>query len=371
MDDALLWFIAIAMSIALLRIWIAAARIASGLRALTSGEKPSSGGGSRLKTSMPKDPRALLDGGGLRDESTVRALRCKTPLSQTARAHALDAVDSCAVPFWETILLRDGPDYKRNQIKKPTASPLLQTVGVDVFRTASKIFTRMNAAHAAYLPPEVLEAAKSGPAAPALPRFLVVSINMPAYTGAASDGPGYKYVVHLAVPPELKNDGSAAAALLREFLSGAAGGHGVKGGRFFDRFKVIGRLLPNGMTRELFESDFFLRRMLEAFNGKPMLWRWFGVWGDCERVGGVVNLNLDFCTGGRIKNRAFARGMPAGEGKALWDLSFTLEARDDAEMPERLIGGATFCRVHTAAMPTLAEDAGGAVRLQTGDSWAW
>ena len=50
--------------------------------------------------------------------------------------------------------------------------------------------------------------------------------------------------------------------------------------------------------------------------------------------------------------------MPAGEGKALWDLSFTLEARDDAEMPERLIGGATFCRVHTAAMPTLAEDAG-------------
>ena len=77
------------------------------------------------------------------------------------------------------------------------------------------------------------------------------------------------------------------------------------------------------------------------------------------------------CTGGRIKNRAFARGMPAGEGKALWDLSFTLEARDDAEMPERLIGGATFCRVPTAAMPTLAEDAGGAVRLQTGDSWAW
>ena len=110
--------------------------------------------------------------------------------------------------------------------------------------------------------------------------------------------------------------------------------------------------------------------MLEAFNGKPMLWRWFG-------VGATANARAASSTSTSTSARAAAsrtarsRGMPAGEGKALWDLSFTLEARDDAEMPERLIGGATFCRVHTAAMPTLAEDAGGAVRLQTGDSWAW
>ena len=98
-----------------------------------------------------------------------------------------------------------------------------------------------------------------------------------------------------------------------------------KGDRFFDRLQVIGKLLPGGMTSELFESDFFLRRMLEAFNGKPMLWRWFGVWGG-ERAGGVVNLGLDFCTAAASRTRV-RRGMPAGEGKALWDLSFTLEAR--------------------------------------------
>ena len=75
MDNLLLWFIAVAMSIALLRIWIAAARIASGLRALASGEKSSSSGGSRLKTSMPKDPRALLDGGAEREAKMMLGLR--------------------------------------------------------------------------------------------------------------------------------------------------------------------------------------------------------------------------------------------------------------------------------------------------------
>jgi len=26
-----------------------------------------------------------------------------------------------------------------------------------------------------------------------------------------------------------------------------------------------------------------------------MLWRFFGVWGDCGRRNGVVTVNLDFC----------------------------------------------------------------------------
>ena len=33
-----------------------------------------------------------------------------------------------------------------------------------------------------------------------------------------------------------------------------------------------------------------------------MLWRFFGVWGDCGRRGAVATVNLDFCTGGRLKN---------------------------------------------------------------------
>ena len=32
---------------------------------------------------------------------------------------------------------------------------------------------------------------------------------------------------------------------------------------------------------------------LTQFNGKPMLWRFFGVWGDCARRNGVVMVNLD------------------------------------------------------------------------------
>ena len=67
-----------------------------------------------------------------------------------------------------------------------------------------------------------------------------------------------------------------------------------------------------------------------------MLWRFFGVWGRCCRSGAVVILNLDFQTGGRIKNLAFARGVQAGFDNMVYDVSWTLEARHDAQMPERL-----------------------------------
>lgn len=83
--------------------------------------------------------------------------------------------------------------------------------------------------------------------------------------------------------------------------------------------------------------------MIEKFNGKPMLWRWFGVWGNCGRRGAVTYLNLDFCTGGLLKNTAFSQGMRGVEA-CNFDLSWCLEAREDAEMPERLMGGATICR---------------------------
>ena len=42
---------------------------------------------------------------------------------------------------WSTQRLRDGPDYKRNRIKRPALPPLLPCVGFDAFRTRRKIFT--------------------------------------------------------------------------------------------------------------------------------------------------------------------------------------------------------------------------------------
>lgn len=106
---------------------------------------------------------------------------------------------------------------------------------------------------------------------------------------------------------------NGAAALLCEFLDGAAHGHTDESGKFYDRFKVIVRV------RRLFgKPGWFLSKMINAFSGKPMLWRFFGVWGRCHRRGAAVFINMDMCTGGMLKNRAFAEGVRSGFGKVVF-----------------------------------------------------
>jgi len=261
---------------------------------------------------------------------------------------------------WNTQRLRDGPDYPRNRIKRLALPPLLPCVGFDAFRTARKIFTDCSEAQAASLPAEVREAAslRGGDHAAGLPRFLVVSVNMPAYSGPAPDGPTLKFVVYFAVPPSLAAEPSGAARLLRAFLSGAASGHRAPGGEFYDRFKVIARMV----REDRHSTNSFLRLMIDQFNGKPMLWRFFGVWGDCGRRGAVATVNLDFCTGGRLKNGALAQCASRFDG-FVGDVSWLLESRTDAEMPERLIGGVVISRIDVAALPSLDETADGALRV--------
>ena len=84
-----------------------------------------------------------------------------------------------------------------------------------------------------------------------------------------------------------------------------------------------------------------------------MLWRFFGIWGNCSRRGSVVFANLDFCTGGRVKNAAFARGVKLGFQHLVFDFSWTIEAREEEEMPERLLGGVTISRLNIPALPEL------------------
>ena len=104
---------------------------------------------------------------------------------------------------------------------------------------------------------------------------------MPSYSGGAADGPNFRFSTYLSVPAELRDVPSAAAAMLCEFLDGASSGHTTPAGRFYDRFKVVAVLrdldTPPGL---------FLRTMIDSFNGKPMLWRFFGSWGSCGRTGG-------------------------------------------------------------------------------------
>ena len=301
---------------------------------------------------------------------------CTSGLRPTSLEHAAGAHHAWAPINWRTVKLRIR-GYRRHKRKGPTPRPLLPCCGVDLLQGEHKVFSD-GLVDAACLPPEIAAAAAepwpvpsrpltpadesgrdgsgrdgsardgsappdstggdadaNGPPAPApapaLPHFLAVSISMPRYSGPNADGPNVRYQVFHRVPPGLRSDAatSPAARMLCEFLDAAHDGHAKPGDPFYDRFKVIVRMcsLDGGIRSP------FLRKMVDWFNGKPMLWRFFGVWGDCTRRGHVVFLNLDFCTGGRLKNAAFSEGAK-GLDSATFDMGWTLEARTDDEMPE-------------------------------------
>mmetsp|Transcript_5208 Transcript_5208/g.8742 ORF Transcript_5208/g.8742 Transcript_5208/m.8742 type:complete len:341 (+) Transcript_5208:146-1168(+) len=280
-------------------------------------------------------------------------------LRRVERHKALEAVHAWSGPHWDLppVSLRCGPDYPKHKLKRPTGEPLLCCTAAEAFRTDCKIFSEGIKTHSSYLLPSCYHATAAS-ASTSLPKWLVISALMPTYTGSAADGPCIKWMLYFEIPTSLESDASAAGALLRDFLLGSASGHSDSASYFYDRFKVIVRQLASNEP-----LGPFLKRAVRWFDGKPMLWRWFGVWGNCIRNGDVTFLNLDFCTGGRLKNQAFARGAPKLRNFVV-EFSFTLEARTDAEMPERLIGGASFCRLNIFALPKLVVDSQGVRRKQ-------
>ena len=296
-----------------------------------------------------------------RDASRAARVTCISGLREVAREESGRARAAWSGVEWENIQLRVGPDYRKHRLKRPTTQPLLDCVGVDVFRVDQKITTNLSSSlerHAEYLPREVIAAARGGDPT-ALPSFFVVSVAMPGYSGPQPDGPGLKILFYLTTPPSLSARADPAAVLLREFLDGAASGHMKRGCKFYDRFKVIGRVLQMDG-----QPGLLLRSMLSKFNGTPMLWRFFGIWGNCGRAGGVAYVNLDFCTGGRLKNTAFAQGLPAFKW-AIFDMSWTIESRDNSEMPEVLLGGAAVCRPDARTATRLVwSQADGRYRIQ-------
>ena len=84
---------------------------------------------------------------------------------------------------------------------------------------------------------------------------------------------GFSFV--LSVPSRLRTDPDPQAKLLCAFLDGSGNGHTDESGDFYDRFKVIVRCREAGVP-----IGVFLRKMIDWFNGKPMLWRFFGIWGE-------------------------------------------------------------------------------------------
>ena len=197
-----------------------------------------------------------------------------------------DARNAWAPLSWSDIRLRIGPNYKRNKKKGPTAAPLLPCVGVSVLQAEQKVFGD-GITDAACLPPEVAAAAAEptppasipgssrAVAPPPLPRYLVVTVCMPKYTHGAADGPNLRFSFVLSVPSRLRTDPDPQAKLLCAFLDGSGNGHTDESGDFYDRFKVIVRCREVGVP-----VGVFLRKMIDWFNGKPMLWRFFGIWGE-------------------------------------------------------------------------------------------
>ena len=183
------WFLA--STVVLLSLMSRAlVRLADGLRAAglpkRSEEPPPS------HTAAPSDP-ASNKSKAVGSQSSVR-LECKSGLREVSLEEAKSAKEAWCRVHWESISLRDGPDYRRNKIKRPTASPLLECIGLDVFQVEGKVVTALDDAHADYLPPKIVTAAAASQRATELPAYLLVSISMPNYAGSQADGPGMKII---------------------------------------------------------------------------------------------------------------------------------------------------------------------------------
>ena len=112
------------------------------------------------------------------DTATPKAplLQCCSGVPHRPQPSLMQETHAWGGNYWASINLRDGPDYKRNRIKRPARPPLLPCVGLDAFRTTRKVFTDCSEAQAACLPADVLEAARSVPKGEAdLPSYLLVS----------------------------------------------------------------------------------------------------------------------------------------------------------------------------------------------------
>jgi hypothetical protein len=220
--------------------------------------------------------------------------------------------------------VRCGPNYKKNGTKAPSAQPLYQCVGIDIFGSGEKMD---HMSERVQLPP-----APEGSAGLALPPFFVVNVQMP-WQGPSLKGKtpsvGCSFVYYFALTPETI-----------EMLSGPADAYS-------NSLKVLCRYVakcddPKAKIKGDFKviaivtnpKDVGLKNLISKYNGKPVLINKTGTVykGDTYLE---MDVNVHAFT---MLTRKSLKETHSSLSKMKVCLGFVIQGQADDELPEQIFG---------------------------------
>ncbi len=232
--------------------------------------------------------------------------------------------------------LRTGPNYKRNGIKAPSGPSLYELVGIDCVQTPQRIDDIGSKVH---FPDEWSSAVSNHPD---VPPIFIVNAQLPSTFETSlfseiTDGDGWSLVHYFRIRPEvaeqLKNieTASPAVKLLVGYCRNAPAEQNDSYSTWFGRFKLILRCEN--------VEQFGLPSFITSYNGQPVLIR---------NTGNVINrrthveMDINVHRFGNAPKKGLSILMNRFESMDI-STAFCLEAREDDEMPEVLLGCA---RIH-------------------------
>eukprot|EP01029_Cantina_marsupialis_P027851 TRINITY_DN774089_c0_g1_i1.p1 TRINITY_DN774089_c0_g1~~TRINITY_DN774089_c0_g1_i1.p1 ORF type:complete len:778 (+),score=235.42 TRINITY_DN774089_c0_g1_i1:73-2406(+) len=184
-----------------------------------------------------------------------------------------------------------------------------------------------------------------------LPRMFIVSLMLPLYNasmiGGKTNGPGVMAVFYFSIPKHVLDDMVKTAPenhvnlLLKKFFF-------TNDAAFRERFKIIARV-QNVEDMQLFGP---FKKLVEKYNGKPLLSR---PQHQFYRGPGYFEVDLDvhkFMFIARKGLASFRERIP----RLITDIGFLVEARNEDEMPENVLGSMTLKHLPIFDCPVIPED---------------
>jgi len=298
----------------------------------------------------------------------------------------------------QSFQVRCGPNYKKNKLKAPSDESLFYLIGVDIYNCKQRVshlmqymdleplYSRLPAPVVAYeksaidktfhdvrrqvdeafttpggralnLAPGEITTIQPGPDGFTLgtmekPLIFVAVFQIPTYSPgkftSITDGPGLCVIQYFAATPETQRDllrqnpRSNAVRILRDLLLAVPGTEESK--RHLERMKCIPRLVND----DELSMNWIVSKMVKGYNAKPFLSRpQHAVF----RGPGYYEFDLDvhaFCTAARTVLDSFLTKM----SDVVLDWAYTVEAYDDNEMPECVLGAFRLYRCEMYNRPS-------------------
>lgn len=242
-------------------------------------------------------------------------------------------------PSWSAVSggvfrVRHGPDYSSNGFKAASLPALYDCVGVDMYRSKKPVH---NIGSQLQLP----VVARPNPSE-CVPSTLILNVMVPTSspsmfspkTNGETINVVFCFVIRESTAAALQELHSAPGAvqLLDKYFRLAP--HGDPD--VADRIKLMGKV-NNWEQAEL-------PSMLSGFNGKPTLVTKSGMWYQGEGYAELDCNTAHWCYMARKGLHSAWKNI----GQAVFDFGVVVEAREDKEMPEQLLGCAHLNHLHLA-----------------------